>query len=57
VVEIRLYEYLPDVCECLMQRSVAFKLTGFDPTGLEFRIFSNADGTPCHVGVEVAEAS
>jgi hypothetical protein len=56
VVEVRLYEYLPDVCECLMQRSVMFQLTGFDPTGLEFRIYSNADGTPCHVGVAVDEA-
>ncbi len=49
VAEIRIYEYMPDVCECVMQRSVRFALSPFDAEGLEFHIYANDDTEPCVV--------
>ena len=50
VVEIRLWEYMTDVCECFTRRSARFRLAPFDPTGLEFRVYGNDRTSPCGSG-------
>ncbi len=50
VVEIRLWEYMTDVCECFSRRSARFRLAPFDPAGLEFRVYGNDRTTPCGTG-------
>ncbi len=51
VVHVRLYEYLPDVCECYNQRSVRLVLEPFDARGLEVRVYGNAEPEACGVAV------
>lgn len=50
VVEIRLWEYMTDVCECFSRRSARFRLAPFDPTGLEFRVYGNDRTSPSGTG-------
>ncbi len=54
VAEVRIWEYMTDVCECFLQRSVRFRLAPFDPEGLEFRVFSNNRTAPCADGPALA---
>lgn len=57
IVDVRLYEYLPDVCECFNQRSVRLVLEPFDARGLEVRVFANADPEPCGSVVAAADGT
>lgn len=50
VAEIRLWEYMTDVCECFSRRSARFRLAPFDPAGLEFRVYGNDRSIPCGTG-------
>jgi hypothetical protein len=50
IVEIRLWEYMTDVCECFSRRSACFRLAPFDPAGLEFRVYGNDRTSPCGTG-------
>lgn len=55
VAEVRIWEYMTDVCECTYQRAVRFRLVPFDPEGLEFRVFANNRSLPCHEGAALAD--
>ena len=50
VVEIRLWEYMTDVCECFSRRSARFRLAPFDPAGLELLVYGNDRSIPCGTG-------
>jgi len=50
VAELRIWEYMTDVCECFFQRSVRFRLAPFDPDGLSYRVYANDRKTPCGEG-------
>jgi len=50
VAELRVWEYMTDVCECFFKRSVRFRLAPFDPDGLTFRVYTNNRTTPCGEG-------
>ncbi|MBU0740780.1 hypothetical protein KKG45_01845 [bacterium] len=54
VAEVRIWEYMTDVCECFFMRSVRFRLAPFDPEGLAFRIYANDHTTPCGEGAALA---
>jgi hypothetical protein len=54
VAEIRIWEYMTDICECFTQRAVRFALAPFDPSGLEFHVFLNDRSISCWDGPPAA---
>jgi len=45
-VEIRIYEYLVDACECQVSRAIRFRLEGAPLDGRALRLFSNDQAEP-----------
>ena len=50
-VDVRFYEYLPDICECMHARSLRLTLAPFDARGLEVRVYMNGATEPCGAAV------